>query len=137
MAFLVGFCLALVVCTGCALVGLDRDRALYPLTMIVIASYYCLYAVIGGSTEALLVEVAIAAVFVTVAVLGFRGSLWWVAAALVAHGLMDFVHGGLVQNPGVPPWWPAFCAAYDVTAGAALAWLLWQRRIPSRFGAVS
>lgn len=137
MAFLVGLCLALVVCTGCALVGLDRDRALYPLTMIVIASYYCLYAVIGGSTEALLVELAIAAVFMTVAVLGFRGSLWWVAAALVAHGLMDFVHGGLVQNPGVPPWWPAFCAAYDVTAGAALAWLLWQRRIPTRFGAVS
>ena len=30
-------------------------------------------------------------------------------------------HGLLVDNRGVPIWWPAFCAAFDITAGAYLA----------------
>jgi len=34
---------------------------------------------------------------------------------------------GLLSNPGVPGWWPAFCLAYDVTAAAYLAWLLKRR----------
>jgi hypothetical protein len=33
-------------------------------------------------------------------------------------------HGHLVNNPGVPTWWPAFCLTYDITAAAFLAWLL-------------
>lgn len=37
---------------------------------------------------------------------------------------MDLFHGHLVENPGVPPWWPAFYGSYDVVAGAFLAWLL-------------
>jgi hypothetical protein len=37
-------------------------------------------------------------------------------AGLAAHGVLDFFHGRLVANPGVPPWWPAFCRAFDVAA---------------------
>lgn len=40
-------------------VGLDRDRAFYPTVIVVIASY-ALFAVMGGSTHALLVEAGVA-----------------------------------------------------------------------------
>ncbi len=52
-------------------------------------------------------------------------NLWIVAAALALHGLFDIVHGGVVRNPGMPAWWPAFCSSYDL---AAAAWLAWRIR---------
>jgi hypothetical protein len=56
------------------------------------------------------------------AVVGFRGNLWIVAAGLAAHGVMDAFHPALVDNPGVPVWWPSFCSAYDVAAAGYLGW---------------
>jgi len=124
MPWLVGAGLAVGVSVFARAVGLDRDRAFYPTVLVVIALLYDLFAVMGGSTKALLVEIAVSAVFVATAALGFRRNLWLVAAGLVGHGVMDFFHVHLVENPGVPPWWPAFCGTYDVVAGAILAWLL-------------
>jgi hypothetical protein len=125
LALLVGGFLALAV--GALLgtgVGLDRDRAFYPTVAAVVASYYVLFAVMADSTHALLVEAAIAGVFLAVAMAGFRGSLWLAVAALAGHGVFDAIHGRLIVNPGVPVWWPAFCGAYDVVAAAYLAFLL-------------
>ena len=78
----------------------------------------------GGSTQALVRESLVGLVFIAVAVAGFKSSLWLVAVALAAHGIYDFVHDMFIVNPGVPPWWPAFCGAYDVVAAVYLAWLL-------------
>ena len=127
MALGVGLSGALVVGLFLTLLGIDRERSPYPVIMIVIALLYCLFAVIGGSTDALKIELVIAAAFIAAAVAGFKWSLWWTAAALAAHGLMDFVHGDFVANPGVPSWWPAFCGAYDVVAAAYLAALILLR----------
>ena len=124
MAYVIGIVLALAVSTYATALRLDRDRAFYPTVMMVIAFYYVLFAVMGGSGRALAVESLIAGVFVLAASLGFRSSLWLVVAALAAHGLMDFLHAHLVANPGVPAWWPAWCGAYDVAAAGYLAWRL-------------
>jgi hypothetical protein len=75
MAFLVGALLALAVGLFATLSRLDRDRAFYPTVTIVIASYYCLFAVMGGSARALVLESLVAGAFLSVAVLGFRSSL--------------------------------------------------------------
>jgi hypothetical protein len=131
MAILIGALLALVVGLFATVVGLDRDRAFYPVVTMVVASYYALFAVMGGSSEALLAESIAIFGFLGAAVAGFRISLWLVAAALAAHGLFDFVHGHLIVNPGVPAWWPAFCGAYDVVAALYLAWRLSRSRIPA------
>jgi hypothetical protein len=40
--------------------GVDRDRALHPAVLVVIASYYVLVAVMGGSSHALVIEGAVA-----------------------------------------------------------------------------
>lgn len=108
-------------------VGLDRDRAFYPTVLIVIALYYPLFAVIGGSHPALVVESGVATAFIVLAIVGFRYSLWLTVAALASHGILDVVHGQVIANPGVPVWWPAFCLTYDVAAAAYLAVLLLRR----------
>ena len=43
------------------------------------------------------------------------------AGAIAGHGVFDFFHHSLVENPGVPRWWPGFCLAFDVGLGAYLA----------------
>jgi hypothetical protein len=63
-------------------IGLDRDRAFYPTVTIVIASYYALFAGMGASTHALVLESLVGAVFLAVAVAGFRSSLWVVVLAV-------------------------------------------------------
>lgn len=132
MPLMVGLLLALAVGRFATVVGLDRDRAFYPTVMIVIAALYALFAVMGSSTHALVLESLVGAVFVAGAVLGFRSSLWLVAVALAAHGVFDLVHARIIHNPGVPAWWPQFCGAYDVAAGAYLAWLLRRGQIQDR-----
>lgn len=133
MAFSIGLALAVAVTLFARFSGFDRDRAFYPTVTIVVAHYYVLYALIGG--EGLLPELAVMALFVAAAVTGFRTSLWLVAAALTGHGLFDFVHAHLIVNPGVPLWWPSFCAGFDVTAGACMAWLL--TRPDAKSGAIA
>ena len=131
MPYLVGVILAVLVTLFARAVGLDRDRAFYPTVLVVVASYYDLFAVMGGSMHALVVELAATAVFLVAVVVGFKRSLWIVAAALAGHGLFDLVHPHLVVNPGVPDWWPAFCMSYDIAAGACLGWLLKQGLLPA------
>jgi hypothetical protein len=126
MPYLAGIVLALTVSGLATLVGLDRDRAFYPTLLLVIASYYVLFAVIGGSGHALVVEILVMTGFLLVAVIGFKKSLWLVVAALATHGVFDLFHGRVVANPGVPVWWPAFCLTYDITAAAFLGWRLRQ-----------
>ncbi len=123
-AVLVGGGLALVVGLFATIVGLDRDRAFYPTVLIVIASYWALFAIMGGGHDVLLREVAVAAAFAVVAVVGFKRSLWIVVFGLCAHGVFDMAHASLYANPGAPGWWPDFCMPYDVAAGAYLAWRL-------------
>jgi hypothetical protein len=127
MDLLSGVALALVVGAFATVVGFDRDRVFYPAMMIVIAGYYVLFAVIGGDPGALVVELIIMGLFVAVTVAGFRWSLWLVVAALFAHGVLDAVHAGLVDNPGVPEFWPMFCMAFDIVAAGYLAVLLLYR----------
>ena len=122
MAFFIGIALALAVLLFGRLSGFDRDRAFYSTVTVVVAHYYVLFAVMGG--EGLLPEIAVMALFVAAAVAGFKTSLWLVAAALAGHGAFDFVHAQLIINPGVPVYWPSFCAGFDVIAGACVAWLL-------------
>jgi len=129
MALLVGALLAFGAGLLARASGLDRDRAFYPTVVIVVASYYSLFAVTGASTRVLVLESLIAGAFVAAAILGFRSSLWVVVIALGAHGVFDLVHGRVTPNPGVPNWWPAFCLTYDVTAAGFLAWLLTSGRI--------
>ena len=83
MEFLIGLLLALVVAGLAATVGLDRDRAFYPTVLMVIASYYVLFAVMGGSMQALMIESIAMTAFIIAAVIGFKFNPWIVVLGLV------------------------------------------------------
>ena len=112
-------------------IGFDRDRAFYPTVLIVIASYYALFAVMGASNRTLIIESIGAGIFVLFAVLGFKGNYWLVVAAFIGHGVFDCVRHFFIDNPGVPQWWAGFCLASDLVFGAWLAVLIVTRRQPS------
>ena len=122
MALLIGILLAILVGVFATGLGLDRDLALYPVVMIVIASLYALFTVMGESTHTLVLESLVGAVFIAVAASGFRWALWAVVAALAAHGIY-------FANARVPVWSPTFCLTYEVTAAAYLARLLKSGRM--------
>jgi hypothetical protein len=124
LPYVVGFVLSFGVAFFARSVGFDRDRAFYPTVLIVIASYYVLFAAMTGSIQTVVLESAVMTLFVIAAVAGFKGSAWIIVGALAAHGLQDAVHGHIIANAGMPAWWPAWCLAYDVGAAGALAWLL-------------
>ena len=131
MEYLVGVLLALGVATLAALSGLDRDRAFYPTVLIVVAAYYVLFAAMGASTGILGIETAVAAGFLLLAMFGFKRSMWLVAAGIAGHGVFDTVHHLFIENPGVPAWWPGFCATVDILLGGWVAFRLWKTAGPS------
>jgi len=124
MPFLIGAVLATIVCIFARSSGFDRDRAFYSTVLIVVATYYALFAVVGDSMQVLAVEVLAAVPFFVLAVVGFKKNMWLVAAGLTAHGVFDFFHSMFIQNPGLPAFWPGFCMGYDVLAGVLMAFLL-------------
>lgn len=131
MAVVIGAVLALTVGGFASIVGLDRERAFYTVVAMIVATYYALFAIMGGSSSALIAEALAGSAFVALAVAGFKRTMWLVVAALAGHGLFDTVHASLISNPGLPDWWPGFCAAYDVVAAVYLASLLWRRKEPA------
>jgi hypothetical protein len=124
MSLLIGLGLAVGVAIFARIVGLDRDRAFYVTVLIVVGSYYVLFAAMSGSTAGIPLEILFFLAFAGAAVLGFQTSMWVVAGGLALHGLFDFVRYDALPGPGAPEWWPAFCGGFDVAAAALLGVLL-------------
>ena len=134
MPYVIGVVLAMGVAVFARCVGFDRDRAFYPTVMIVIAAYYVLFAVMSGSVQTVVIESVVMTLFAAAAVAGFKSSAWIVVVALAGHGVFDAVHGHIIENVGVPAWWPAWCLAYAVSAAAGRAWLLRYERAAAGVG---
>ena len=124
MPYAIGIVLSLCVALFGRYARFDRDRAFYPTVTIVVASYYVLFAAMSGSIQTVVIESVVMTMFAAAAVAGFKSSAWIIVVALAGHGVFDAVHGYVIENAGVPAWWPAWCLAYDVGAAACLAWLL-------------
>src|SRR4051794_17819964 len=114
MEYLIGVLLALGVAALGVVVGFDRDRAYYGVIAIVVATYYILFAVMGGSGLVISEEIAAASIFCVLAVLGFLRWPLLLAVAITGHGIFDAVHHLIITNTGMPVWWPGFCGSFDV-----------------------
>jgi hypothetical protein len=129
MEYLIGLFLSLVVAGLATIIGLDCERAFYPTLLIVIASYYVLFALMAPSGRALVIESVVASGFLLFAIIGYKRNLWFVVVAIVGHGVFDIVHRLLIENPSVPHWWPDFCLVFDLILGGLLAVRLMRRRL--------
>jgi hypothetical protein len=97
LPYVVGVALSIGVALFARWVGFDRDRAFYPTVLIVIASYYVLFAVMSGSVETVLLESIMMTLFAVAAVAGFKGSAWIIVGALAGHGVQDAFHGDIIS----------------------------------------
>jgi hypothetical protein len=117
MPVVVGVLLAIGIAALARFTHFDEDRSFYSTVLMIIASYYVLFAVLGGTGHALVWELVVAVAFSTVAITAALLLPWLVGIGIIAHGLFDLVHDGLIENSGVPAWWPSFCASIDVLLG--------------------
>ena len=76
MEYLIGLLLSLAVAGLLVVIGLDRERGFYPTVMILTAAYYVLFALMGGSTRALIMEILVASGFSLMAIIGYKRNLW-------------------------------------------------------------
>ena len=116
LPIIIGVVLAVVMAFLARITNFDRDRSYYAVVLIVIATYYVLFACIAN--EAIIAEIIVASVFSIIAI---AGALRWpilLGVGIVMHGVFDLTHGYLITNAGVPVWWPAFCASIDIVLGA-------------------
>lgn len=122
IAFSVGVALAIVLAVAGRATKFDRDRSFFATILIVIATYYVLFSFI--SFEAMAIEIVIASVFSIIALVG---ALRWpllLGAGIFLHGVFDLIHVQLIDNSGVPVWWPSFCAGVDVVLGIWVIYLV-------------
>ena len=120
MPVIVAVLLGIAVAALARFTRFDEDRSFYCTVLIIIASYYVLFAVVGGSGQALIWEVMIAVVFSTVAILGAIFLPTLAGASIMAHGLFDFVHDVIINSSGVPIWWPTFCGSIELGMGVII-----------------
>ena len=92
----------------------------YALGLVFIAAVYIGFAVADGRPRVLVVETAVAAVFVVVAAIAVTVSPWLVVAGLAGHGIKDALQHRTGFVTGTR-WWPPFCAAVDVVCAVLLA----------------
>jgi hypothetical protein len=117
LPLVIGVLLAVGVAALAKFTRFDEDRSFYATVLVIIASYYVLFAVLGGSRHALVWELVVAVAFSTAAILGALLLPVLVGIGIMAHGLFDLVHDLLIENVDVPSWWPSFCASVDVLLG--------------------
>ncbi|MEH6549683.1 MAG: hypothetical protein V7711_09445 [Pseudomonadales bacterium] len=119
----IGFALLLVFTT--------RERPvsawIYTATLPWLAIIYIAFALYAGDLEALGQEIFWGIPLVFVAMLlrrgSFRGSVYLVACAWLAHGLYDVCHDLLFINEGVPKWYPLLCAGFDLIVALYLVFV--------------
>ena len=120
-----GILLGSVAVAAMAAGGVMRQRGTWVATMVAVASFYVVFAIQIGDTFEIVVHTGLAIGFASLAVIGVRVSAWFVAAALLAHGIYDMSVGAVLSNPA-PGWWGPFCLAIDVVLAAALGVMLWR-----------
>ena len=134
-SFLVPVVVAALLAVGIAALArftrFDKDRSFYSTVLVIIASYYVLFAVLDGSAHALAWELVIAVAFSAVAIIGALVVPTLVGIGIIAHGLFDLVHDVFITNSGVPSWWPSFCGSIDVLLGLWVV-LLTRSRLACR-----
>ncbi|MGY1770987.1 hypothetical protein [Blastococcus sp. SYSU D00813] len=102
----------------------------HALGLTLVAAVYIGFAVADGRRHVLVVETAVASVFVVAAAAAGAGSAWLVVAGLAGHGCKDLWQHRTGFVAGTR-WWPPFCATVDWVAAALIAVALAAGLLPT------
>lgn len=98
-------------------------RPILAYVLILVAFAYVIFAAVAGQSAGwLALELLGVGIYGTLAILGLRGSAWWLAAAWALHPLWDIaLH---YVGPGAafaPVWWTVPCLSWDLVTAAYIA----------------
>ena len=113
MDILIGIILGLIIVLSGKVTRFENNRWFYPAILIVIGLLYILFGIFDGKVEVIVFETFFAAIFVGAAVAGFKKSLLIAAVGIFLHGVFDVFHNFIIENSGVPNFYPQFCLAVD------------------------
>jgi hypothetical protein len=92
----------------------------YAVTLTLIAAVYIGFAVADGRGTVIVVESAVAGVFVVLAAAAVTGPAWLLVVGLFGHGVKDLWQHRR-QYVANTRWWPPFCLVVDWVVGAVIA----------------
>lgn len=95
------------------------DKSFYPTILIIISTYYFLFAIMAGQIGQTIEEIIGFFAFLIIAIIGYKKPIW-VAFGLALHGVFDIFHQKIIDNDGTPIWWPSFCYSIDFTIAILL-----------------
>ena len=122
-----GVVLGITITFAARITEFDTDSSYHATLLVVIATYYVLFAYMSG--EAIIEEILFASGFSAIALLGTYRWLPLIGIGLILQGIFDLVHPHLLSNPGVPAWWPFFCVGVDVVLGISVILLSYTGRV--------
>jgi hypothetical protein len=96
-----------------------EPATLHAMYISLIAAIYIGFAVADGRTKVLVVEVAVASVFVLIAAVAVTATAWLLVLGYAGHGLKDYWQHRR-QFVANTRWWPPFCAAVDLLVALVL-----------------
>lgn len=118
MEYLAGISLAIAIAAFAKRFDLEKEKFFYPLILVAIALIYLVFGAFDGRAAVFTIEAIYACLFILAAM----AAAWkWpliAGVAILLHGLFDLAHHLLLENTGVPDWYPGFCAAVDIPLGA-------------------
>lgn len=129
--FIIGVVLTAMLLLISVMTGLARERGVYPVTLMAIALFYIVFAFEHGGPTEIIVQSMIGILFFLLAILGYKTSLYIVAAGLIMHGLFDMAYSGVASNPS-PEWWAPLCLAIDVVLGVFLIFSIKIEKVENR-----
>ena len=114
---------AALACATAALLAsgvIPSPLAFHALLLAAIAWIYVGFALQDGRNSAVVLEGVVAFAFFATAMFGLIYAPYLIAAGFVAHALWDVLHHDSAGAIGtsLPPWYPRFCAVYDVVHAA-------------------
>lgn len=91
------------------------ERRVLAIGLVIAALIYLGFSLFpGADSPSLQLEASGVAIFGFLAWLGFRRSLWWLAAGWLAHVAWDVgLHLDRLSG-GVPGWYPLLCVGFDL-----------------------
>ena len=116
VALILGLLIALIA------IAMAKDIDLPPrgfaLALAALPLFYMLFALMVGDGHAMALEFAYGLPFFILGTLcfirGFKGSGLLVVGLWALHAAYDIYHPILVENAGVPGWYPALCLGFDM-----------------------
>jgi hypothetical protein len=82
------------------------------------AFIYVGFSMQGNTTNAMVLEISMALIFYSIAIIGYLKNASFIGYGILLHGVWDLLHHhGFVIKTTIPNYWPPYCSVIDIIWG--------------------